>query len=100
MDTGCEQRLWAQLRDRRLNGIKFVRQLPVGPYISDFACRGAGVIVEVDGATHSTEEEVAHDARRTNCLRANGWAVVRIQNEDVVRRIQDVLDTILMAVAR
>ena len=56
-DTSTEQRLWTALRYRRLNGVKFVRQLPIGPYIADFACRAAKLIVEVDGATHSAEED-------------------------------------------
>jgi very-short-patch-repair endonuclease len=100
MDTGCEQRLWAQLRGRRLNGFKFVRQQPVGPFIADFACREAGLVVEVDGATHSTDEEVGYDARRTAYLQANGWRVLRLLNDDVATRMEDVLDTILMAVTR
>ena len=100
MDTGCEQRLWTQLRGRRLDGLKFVRQLPVGNYVADFACRDCGLIVEVDGATHSTGEEAAYDARRTKYLEACGWRVLRVLNDDAVRRMDDVLDMILRAVAR
>jgi len=94
-DTGAEQRLWAQLRGRRLDGLKFVRQLPVGPYIADFACRERRLIIEVDGATHASEEERAHDARRNMFLTSQGWQVLRVWNEDVVRGMADVLETIL-----
>ncbi|WP_421693828.1 endonuclease domain-containing protein [Aestuariivirga sp.] len=94
-DTASEQRLWAALRDRRLHGLKFVRQLPVGSYVADFACREHRLIIEVDGATHATEEEAAYDAERTLCLHSKGWRVLRVWNEDVVRRLDAVLDSIL-----
>ena len=94
-DTGCEQRLWAQLRGRRLGGLKFVRQLPIGPYVADFACRERMLVVEVDGATHCSEEEIAHDAARARFLEAQGWQVLRVWNEDVVRGIEAVLESIL-----
>ena len=94
-DTSTEQRLWTALRYRRLNGVKFVRQLPIGPYIADFACRAAKLIVEVDGATHSAEEEIAHDMARTAYLREHGWRVMRVWSDDVVRNLDDVLDEIL-----
>jgi len=100
MDIGCEKRLWALLRARRLNGAKFVRQLPVGPFMVDFACREAGLIVEVDGATHSTDEELAYDARRTAFLEAAGWRVLRVLNDDVLRNLDDVLEMIVMSVMR
>ena len=100
MDVGCEKRLWALLRGRRLNGAKFVRQLPVGPYIADFACRDCCVIPEVDGATHSTGEEIAYDARRTAFIEAQGWHVLRVHNDDVINQFDDVLETIALAVMR
>ena len=100
MHTGCEQRLWALLRARRLNGLKFVRQLPVGPFVADFACREAALIIEVDGATHSTDEERVYDARRAAFIESEGWRVLRIQNDDVLHRLDDVLDTIVMSVTR
>ncbi|MCA3554591.1 MAG: DUF559 domain-containing protein [Aestuariivirga sp.] len=100
IDTECERRLWAKLRDRRLNGFKFVRQLPVGPFVADFACREVMLIVEVDGATHSTAEEHSYDARRTVYLEANGWRVLRVRNDDVLRNIDDVLEGIVTAVVR
>jgi very-short-patch-repair endonuclease len=59
--SSAEERLWTELRARRLNGLKFVRQYPIGPYFVDFACRELKIIVEVDGGTHSTADEQARD---------------------------------------
>ena len=96
--TPAEARLWSRLRDRRLAGLKFARQEPVGPFVADFVCREAKVVVEVDGATHSTDDEIARDRRRETYLEIRGFRVVRIHNEDVYRKLDDVLDTILAAV--
>ena len=99
-ETASEQRLWHALRNRKLCGLKFVRQLPIGPYVADFACREERLIVEVDGATHSTEDEVAYDAAREAFLRHKGWHVLRVWNDDVLRRLDGVLETILMHCGR
>jgi very-short-patch-repair endonuclease len=63
--------------------------------VADFACREKMLVVEVDGATHGSEEEVAHDAVRSRFLEAQGWRVVRVWNEDVVHGIDRVMETIL-----
>ena len=97
--TVAERKLWEQLRNRQLGGLKFVRQEPVGPYIVDFVCRAAKLIVEVDGATHSTGEEQARDARRTAFLRGEGYRVIRVQTIEVVEAMDGVLRTIEEAVA-
>lgn len=75
--TRAEIVLWTRLRRGQL-GARFRRQLPIGPYIADFACPAARLIVEVDGETHSTDEERAHDARRTAHLAGTGWRVLRV----------------------
>jgi very-short-patch-repair endonuclease len=62
----------------------------VGPYIADFACIASRLIVEVDGATHSTPEELAHDARRTRYLEDLGWTVIRVSNSDVYENMDGV----------
>lgn len=94
-DTASEQRLWAAIRNRRLHGLKFVRQLPVGRYVADFACRELRLITEVDGATHGTEEEAAYDVQPTESLEGLRWRVLRVSNDDVVQRIEGVLESIL-----
>jgi very-short-patch-repair endonuclease len=98
-DTEAERRLWEALRNRRLAGFKFVRQLSIGPYIADFACRDHKLIVEVDGATHGTEAEVSHDERRGAYLREQGYRILRFCNEDVFKGLTDVCDAILLALA-
>ena len=95
--TPAETLLWAQLRGRRFQSCKFVRQAPIGPYVADFLCRSARLIVEVDGATHATDAEVAHDARRAVFLSAEGYRVLRVNNDEVYSRLDDVLETILAA---
>ena len=99
-ETFAEKRMWEQLRNRQLDGVKFVRQAPVGPYIADFLCRETLLIVEVDGATHSTEAEVRHDAVRTAQLAQMGFSVLRLQNDEVVHGMDEVLTLIREALAR
>jgi very-short-patch-repair endonuclease len=96
--TDAEAMLWNRLRRRGLNGLKFVRQEPIGSYFADFVCREIDLIVEVDGATHSTESERRHDERRSEVLRARGYRVVRLANEDIFRNLEGALETILAAI--
>jgi very-short-patch-repair endonuclease len=95
-DTPAEARLWSNLRGRRPQSFKFVRQAPIGPYVVDFLCREARLIIEVDGATHSEDREIAYDRRREAYLKSAGYGIVRVQNDDVYKHINDVLDMILM----
>ena len=99
-ETAAEQLLWGRLRSRRLHGLKFVRQFAAGSYIADFACREHRLIVEVDGATHSTAAETAHDLRRDEMLAGAGWKVLRVSNHEVLTAMDAVLETILMHCAR
>ncbi|WP_373505111.1 endonuclease domain-containing protein [Aestuariivirga sp.] len=93
-ETFAEKRLWEQLRNRALDRCKFVRQAPVGPFIADFLCREMKLIVEVDGATHSTLEEITRDHSRTDALKKLGYSVLRFQNDDVINGMDDVLGLI------
>lgn len=86
----AEALLWSYLRRRNHSGAKFRRQHPVGPYVADFACVPAKLIVEVDGYTHWTTEQLAHDARRTSYLEALGWRVIRVTNADVYESMDGV----------
>ncbi|WP_187971361.1 endonuclease domain-containing protein [Aquibium microcysteis] len=92
--TREEALLWIELKARRLGGFHFVRQLPIGPYIADFACRRARLIVEVDGSQHAGS---GHDQRRDGYLRREGWSTIRFWNEDILRRRTAVCETILAA---
>jgi very-short-patch-repair endonuclease len=93
--TMPEQKLWAQLSNRQLGGFKFVRQMPIGPYVADFVCREKKLVVELDGWTHSTAEEIAHDHRRTTFLETQGYRIYRVGNHDVMESTDGVLDSIL-----
>jgi very-short-patch-repair endonuclease len=95
--TTAEARLWHGLRNRKLNGFKFVRQEPIGPYFADFCCREASLVVEVDGATHGETGEIAKDRLRTECLISRGYRVIRVQNVEVYENLDGVLETILAA---
>jgi very-short-patch-repair endonuclease len=97
--TPAENRLWAGLRGRRLQDNKFVRQHPVGPFTVDFLCRKATLVIEVDGATHSDDRDIEYDARRTDYLKSQGYRVLRIQNDDIYHRFDDVMDMILLTLA-
>jgi very-short-patch-repair endonuclease len=89
--TDAEVILWSHLRLHQFGPYRFRRQHPIGPYIADFACVMHRFVVEVDGDTHSTEEERAHDHRRDQYMRSRGWRVFRVTNEDVFKRLDMVL---------
>jgi very-short-patch-repair endonuclease len=90
--TPAEFALWARVRDRQLDGFKFVRQEPIGRYYVDFVCRERRLIVEVDGGQHS---ELREDRLRDSELQALGYRVIRIWNNDVTKNLQGVLQTLL-----
>jgi very-short-patch-repair endonuclease len=90
--------LWSRLKNRALGGHKFVRQDVVGPYFPDFVCREQMLVVEVDGATHSTIAEKAKDAARERFLKAEGYRVIRVQNANIYENLDGVCEFILAAV--
>lgn len=96
-ETVAEKLLWDQLRGRKLNGIKFVRQAPVGPYVADFLCRERKLVVELDGATHATADEIEYDKRRTSFLARSGYRVIRFDNAAVFESVDGVTAIILEA---
>ena len=83
--------LWQALRGRRLDGIRFRRQHPVGPYILDFYCEEAKLAVEVDGSGHEHPDQGRHDDRRTEWLNRQGIAVMRMAARDVLGNLEGVL---------
>jgi very-short-patch-repair endonuclease len=92
--TPAEARLWEQLRGKQFERVKFSRQHPIGPYFADFAARSHGLIVEVDGATHSTDAELQKDAVRNAYLNSQGYRVLRVTNDEVLNGIDEVLTII------
>ncbi len=95
--TQAEGRLWRRLHNRQLNGFKFVRQEPIGRYFADFACRECKLVIEIDGATHSTDAEINYDRRREASLIEYGFRVLRFNNNEVYQNLGGVLETILAA---
>lgn len=94
--TDAERRLWYRLRGHRLNGHKFKRQVPVGPYVVDFASLERKLIVEVDGGQHADSA----DRRRDAFLRHQGYRVIRFWNNDVLRQTDSVLEAIVAAIEK
>ena len=90
--TNAETLLWHKLRARRLAGYRFRRQHPIGPYVVDFVCLDASLVVEVDGATH---EDPARDERRDRDLATRGFRTIRVWNSDVYENLDGVIDMIL-----
>ncbi|MGJ4945806.1 endonuclease domain-containing protein [Bradyrhizobium sp. HKCCYLS1011] len=94
--TKAEGTLWYRLRGRRLNGHKFVRQEPIGPYTVDLVCRERRLIIEVDGGQHADSRS---DAARDAWLIAHKYRVLRFWNNDVLDNMEGVLETIATALA-
>jgi very-short-patch-repair endonuclease len=90
--------LWQQLRGAK-SGPKFRRQHPVGPYIVDFYCREAALIVEIDGEVHSRGDRPARDETRQAFLIENGYRVLRIPAADVLRNVGEIAASIAAFVA-
>ncbi|MBL0947056.1 endonuclease domain-containing protein [Brevundimonas sp.] len=86
--------LWTALRGRKLAGLRFRRQHPIGPYILDFYCDEGRLAVEVDGQGHDQPDQFRHDQRRTAWLDMRGIAVLRIAARDVLGNLEGVLVTI------
>jgi very-short-patch-repair endonuclease len=89
--TDAETALWKRLRNRQIDGHKFARQVPIGNYICDFACREKQLVIEVDGGQHA---ESAADAIRDRYLADERYRVLRFWNNDVLGNIEGVLTTI------
>jgi very-short-patch-repair endonuclease len=93
--TAAEEILWRELRGRRLGRWKLRRQHAIARYIVDFVSLDRKLIIEVDGATHSTCAERHRDEARTRELERSGFQVTRVSNTDIYRNLNGVLDTIL-----
>jgi len=91
--TDAERLLWDRVRNRGLGGYKFRRQVPIGPYIADFACVSEGLVVELDGSQH--HEQAAEDRQRTQWMESAGYRVLRVWNNDVFQRMDEVLEAII-----
>ena len=90
--TPAEELLWRALSRIRP---RFTRQLRLGPFVADFACRRARLIVEADGSQHA---ESPTDERRSAALEAEGWRVIRFWNSDIADNLDGVVEAIIAAV--
>lgn len=95
--TPAEQKLWQYLSNSQLNGHKFSRQMPLGPYFCDFLCRRQKLVIELDGDTHAATVEA--DRRRDAFMRGQGYAVLRFGNADVMDNVEGVAAAICAALA-
>jgi very-short-patch-repair endonuclease len=94
--TDAERKLWSVLRNRRLAGVKFRRQQPIGPFIADFVCQESRLIVEADGGHHA--ENLADD-RRSAFLESKGYRVLRFWNNDILNNLDGVAQLIATALS-
>ena len=92
--TDAERALWMKLRNRQVEGVKFRRQQPVGPYIVDFASLQRRLIIEIDGGQHNEERTRQRDEERTMGLKERGYRIVRFWNNEVLTNLEGVLERI------
>jgi len=99
-ETLAEGFLWSHLRDRRCGGIKFRRQVGIGPYIADFYASESKLVVELDGPIHDTFEARAYDLERERYFKELGIRTLRFKNEDISVSMEEIVKKILaLAVA-
>ena len=89
--------VWRELRAKRFHGLKFKRQVPIGPFIADFACVGARLIVEVDGPDHDKPSRKERDRRRDAWFQEQGFAVFRMMGEEVMGGLDATLARLRLA---
>ena len=94
--TDLERLLWMQLRNKQLEGVKFFRQYSIGAYIVDFYSPRLRLAIEVDGGQHNETINKQKDIARTRYLQNNGVKLIRFWNNDVLRNLEGVLETILL----
>jgi very-short-patch-repair endonuclease len=92
--TDAERILWSLLRGKQLGALRFRRQQPIGPYVVDFFCPLAKLIVELDGDHHGADAAFAYDEARSRFLVERGYRVLRFWNNDVRNDRERVLETI------
>ena len=92
--TEAEKLLWAELRNRKLNGLKFRRRHPFDKFIVDFYCNEIKLVVELDGGVHDEKINKEYDEARTAMLAGLNVIVLRFKNEDVINSMKDVLKKI------
>jgi very-short-patch-repair endonuclease len=95
--SDAEWKLWQEIRRGQIEGYRFRRQHPIGPYIADFVCLEKRLIVEVDGGQHAEPKQMVHDSKRTAWLEARGYHVIRCWTSELSENMSGVLDTVWQA---
>lgn len=95
--TDAERHLWNRLRAQQIDGQRFRRQVPIGPYIADLVCLKGRLIIELDGSQHAND--VARDSERTAWLASQGFRVLRFWDNEVLMETDGVVDWIHAALA-
>ena len=98
--TDAERVIWNAVRAHRLNGTSFRRQKPIGPYIVDFVCESARLIIEIDGGQHYEAKGLENDMRRDSYLTSKGFRILRFNNLDVLANRLGVIETIVAEISR
>ncbi|MHB9027530.1 MAG: endonuclease domain-containing protein [Candidatus Latescibacterota bacterium] len=96
--TEAEKALWSRIRRQQVDGLRFRKQHPIGRYIVDFCCFDSRLIVEVDGGVHDKRKE--YDQNRDAFLAGGGYTVLRFPNDEVLQRIEKVIEAIRNAVQK
>ena len=94
--TFAEEKLWQQLRDRRCEGVKFRRQVPIANSVADFACVSLDLTIELDGKHHA--EQIVADRMRREVIESHGYLEIRFTNDEVHERLDWVMTEIKRAI--
>jgi len=95
--TGAEMALWRELRKLETKGTHFRRQVPVGPYVADFACLASRLVIELDGSQHGEKLNKVRDEARTRWLESEGYRVLRFWNNDLIENLEGALEVVYAA---
>jgi very-short-patch-repair endonuclease len=93
--TPAERLLWQHLRNRKLGGLKFVRQHPFGRYVADFYCAELKLVVEIEGGIHDEEGQQEYDRKRFEEMQLRGLRILRFANSEVLENTEGILQQIV-----
>lgn len=93
--TPHERIMWNLLKNRQLNGMKFVRQYPIGKYIADFVCRDKKLVIELDGGQHNEDKNIIYDNERTKFIESKGYKIIRFWNNEIDSNLDGVYERLL-----
>ena len=96
----AEESVWSVLRGGRIDGHKFRRQHPIGPYFVDFACDRLRLIIEIDGGVHQLDEVMARDRQRQQALETFGWTVIRMTNDKIFSAPEVLIEAVMQHARR